>query len=37
MKSVPLGYCSVFVTLNEFRIILEIGHLHVRKADEIKL
>jgi len=37
MKRVPLGYCSIFVALNNFRIILETGHFHVRKAGEIKL
>jgi hypothetical protein len=37
MERVPLGYCSNFVALNNFRIILETGHFHVREAGEIKL
>jgi hypothetical protein len=37
MKRVSLGYCSIFVALNNFRIILETGHFHMGKAGEIKL
>jgi len=37
MKKVPLVYCSIFIALNNFRIILEPGHFHIRKAGEIKL
>jgi len=37
MKRVTLGYCSIFVALNNFRIVLETGYFHVRKVGEINI